>query len=90
MREMRSIAFIKKLIDEERVDSSRYKNILVHLIGAEDIMISLGTSSKMNADWEFLTYLRDIGRQAADDWLVNNYNKIGVESSIDIRKMFLD
>jgi len=90
MREIRSIAFIKKLIDEKKLDSNQYKDILVHLIGSEEIMTSLGTSSKMNADWEFLTYLRDMGRQAADDWLEKNYDKIGVEPTIDIRKLFLD
>ena len=34
----------------------------IHSIAAEDFMQKLGVNSKMNADWEFLTHLRDAGR----------------------------
>lgn len=41
-----------------------------HRIEAEDILGSLGRSSKFNADWNFLEHLRDTGRQAAEDWIL--------------------
>ncbi len=36
---------------------------------ADDVMLSLGSSSKLNTEWAFLTMLRDEGRQAADLFL---------------------
>lgn len=41
-----------------------------HRIEAEEILGSLGRSSKFNADWNFLEHLRDTGCQAAEDWIV--------------------
>ncbi len=89
MREMRSIAFVSKLISEGRVDErNNFKNMHLHMIEAEDIMVSLGRVSKYNPEWEFLKYLKEVGRQTADDWLNSCYDKIEVESTIDIEKMF--
>lgn len=89
MREMRAIAFVGKLLTEHRVDDSRYRDIHIHLVEAEALMNDMGTASKMNADWEFLTYLRDIGYQAATDWLHEHRDKIGHESSIDIADIYM-
>jgi NTE family protein len=52
-------------------------------------MCALSVSSKYNADWGFLTELRDHGRREADAWLADHYENIGRRSSIDIRKEFL-
>ncbi|MDE3060573.1 MAG: patatin-like phospholipase family protein [Pseudomonadota bacterium] len=56
----------------------------VHRIEAQDMLASLGRASKLNADWNFLTYLRDLGAQAAEDWLKASRDKLGRESSLDI------
>ena len=52
-------------------------------------MSALSSTSKYNADWDFLTFLRDRGRKCAGDWLAKNLVKVGVESSVDIDKMYL-
>ena len=65
MREMRALATVSKFIKTGALDEERYKDIHVHVIEAEAEMRLLGTSSKMNADFEFLCYLRDLGRDAA-------------------------
>ena len=45
------------------------KRMLIHSIAADDFMQGLGVNSKLNADWEFLTHLRDVGRaEAATGW----------------------
>ncbi len=90
MREVRAIAFVTKLLDEKKLKPNEYKRMLLHMVQAEDIMVGLGHNSKFNADWDFLLHLKEIGYQAADDWINENYDKIGKESSIDIQKMFLD
>lgn len=89
MGEMRAIAFVHKLLKQSNVEKDRYKEIKMHLIEAQELMATLGASSKMNADWEFLQHLRDIGRQAAGDWIDAHYDDIGVRTSIDLEKTFL-
>jgi NTE family protein len=52
-------------------------------------MRDLGVSSKLNADWEFLTRLRDVGRERADQWLAANFDQLGVSSTVDIEDRYL-
>ena len=89
MREMRAISFVTKLIDDNPAAMKSLKRILVHAIAADEIMSELGAASKLNGDWEFLIYLRDQGRAYADKWLAANFERLGRESSIDIRKEYL-
>ena len=37
----------------------------------------------------FLRTLRDIGRETAETWLAANFEKLGVESTVDLREQFL-
>ena len=83
MREMRAVAFVTKLIDEGNVKADGMKRMLVHSIAAEEFMQKLGVNSKMNADWDFLTHLRDAGRARAGDWLERNFQHLTKQSSID-------
>lgn len=89
MREMRAIAFVTDLIDGGAVKDGTLKRILLHSIEAEDFMRELSVSSKLNPDWEFLTHLRDVGREHADTWLAENFDKLNVDSSVDIVKRYL-
>ena len=41
----------------------------IHAIAADEVMQKLSVMSKLNADWEFLTHLRDDGREFAGRWL---------------------
>jgi NTE family protein len=63
--------------------------MLIHSIAADDVMGMLGHTSKLNADWEFLVALRDTGRERADAWLKANFDRIGRESTVDIRETYL-
>ena len=89
MREMRAVHFVTRLIDEGHLNNERYRRMLVHMIGAEGEMNELGFSSKLMADRSFLEHLRDVGRQAADDWLAANFDRLGTESTLDIEETFL-
>ncbi|MFZ5617738.1 MAG: patatin-like phospholipase family protein, partial [Pseudomonadota bacterium] len=89
MREMRAISFVTKLIDEETINDSRMKRMLIHSIENEDFMRKLGVSSKLNPDWEFLTHLRDVGRESAEEWLDRNYDDLGKRSTVDIADKYL-
>jgi len=89
MREMRALATVSKFLRDGSLDETRYKDIHVHMIEAEAEMRALGTSSKMNADFDFLCYLRDLGRAAATIWLDDAWDAVGVRSSIDVFEKFL-
>jgi NTE family protein len=83
MREMRVISFMTELIDEGKVSDG--KRMFIHSIEAEDIIRNLAASSKMNADWTFLTHLFERGREQADAWLTENFDSIGVETTVDLK-----
>lgn len=89
MREMRAIAFVSQMIDSGAVKDGSLKRMRIHAIAAEEFMRELSVSSKLNPDWEFLTHLRDVGREHADRWLSESFDKVGADSSIDIRQMYL-
>lgn len=89
LREMRAIAFVTRLIDEGLVKDGGLKRMFVHSIEAEECMAGLGFSSKLNPDWNFLVHLRDVGRQSAGRWIEAHFDKVGSESSVDVRAEFL-
>ena len=88
-REMRAIAFVSKLIDDGKITDGSLKRMLIHAIEADDVMERLGPASMLNADWGFLTHLRDTGRERADRWLKVHLPMVGIESSVDVRTKYL-
>lgn len=89
VREMRAIAFVTKLVDERKLEELGLKRMLVHAIESETFMRELGVISKLNADWEFLTHLRDVGRKSAEAWLDTHFSKVNRESTVDISSVYL-
>jgi NTE family protein len=88
MREMRAVSFVTRLVTQKRVEGG-LKHVLVHSIADDEFMGALTPTSKYNADWDFLVFLRDQGRKCANEWLAKNFAKLGVESSVDVEKMYL-
>ena len=92
LKELRAIAFVLKLLDENWIrDEYRreLKHVLVHSIRADKALKDLGVATKFISSWEFLTDLRDRGRETAESWLAENFKHIGKRSSVDIRQNFL-
>lgn len=87
LRELRAIEFVSRLIEQEKLDQNRYKKVLLHRIGGADELEHLSASSKLNAEWDFLTHLRDIGRDAAGKWLDSHFNDIGINGTVDLVEM---
>jgi NTE family protein len=52
--------------------------------GASDIMVDLGYSSELNAEWDLLCMLRDVGREAAASFLAIHAGDLGHRSSFDL------
>jgi NTE family protein len=89
MREMRAISFVSKLIDNKTIAADKMKKMFIHSIRSDEEMATHSVSSKMNTEWNFLTYLRDKGREVAKIWLEENFDTLGKSSSIDLDKEFL-
>ncbi|MCB1551107.1 MAG: patatin-like phospholipase family protein [Alphaproteobacteria bacterium] len=93
LKELRAISFVQKLLSHDMIKEeykSKYRDVLIHAIRAEDAMSELDLSSKFDTSWPFLKQLRDQGQQAAKDWLKNNYDAIGKKSTIDITRDYLE
>ena len=86
--ELRAIDFVRRLLDAGQLDPERYRRMHVHIIHARKQMRHLDASSKLNAEWAFLTHLFEIGRDTAGRWLDNHFDDLGTCSSVDIRQMF--
>jgi len=84
LREFRAIDFVKRLIATGRLPPGEYRDIRMHRIDADEAFRDLPASSKINAEWTFLEYLRDLGRDAASDWLERHYDAVGHEPTIDV------
>ncbi|WP_225889843.1 patatin-like phospholipase family protein [Indioceanicola profundi] len=91
LRELRSVELINRLIAEGRLtaEEAGMKPVHLHRIEAEERMARLGVSSKLNADWGFLTELRDLGRDCAARWLEQRYDSVGTESSYEVGRFFV-
>ncbi|WP_157016538.1 patatin-like phospholipase family protein [Mesorhizobium xinjiangense] len=84
LREFRAIAFVKELIAAGRLDRKDYRDIRMHRIDADAAFKDLSASSKINAEWAFLKYLRDLGRTAAEDWLETDFEHVGLRPSLPL------
>lgn len=69
--------------DTEACDWARMR---VHVV-RNPVMNTLGFSSKLNAEWEFISWLRDEGRKAADVFLTEHGNDIGKASTVDFEQL---
>jgi NTE family protein len=88
LKELRAIDFVRRLLDEGKLAPDDYRRLHVHVIEAQDQIMPLGASSKLNAEWAFLRHLFEIGREAAGVWIERCYEHLGKNSTIDTRAMF--
>jgi NTE family protein len=89
--ELRAIAFVQKLLNEDWLKPGfreRLRCIRMHSVRSDRSIIDLSVASKLSVDWSFLSALKERGRAIAGAWLDENFNAIGEKSSVDIRAMF--
>jgi len=90
--ELRAISFVRKLLDENWLaDRMRkeYRRINLHSIRGGQALCDLSLESKYDTRWSFLTKLRDLGRDHAEQWLETCFATVGKKSSVDVREEFL-
>ncbi|MFT4582341.1 MAG: NTE family protein [Gammaproteobacteria bacterium] len=92
INELRSVYFVQKLLNDGWIKDeyrNKLKNVLIHSVRADVSMSDLSFGSKTSSDWEFLTMLRDRGRELAAEWLEENFDHLGERSTVDLKKEFL-
>lgn len=87
-RDLRTIDLIHGLIEDGALSDKDYRVMNMHMIDGCDDMLALDASSKLNSEWAFLLHLRDLGREHADRWLSAHFDKIEVESTLDLGALF--
>ena len=88
LKELRAIDFVSRLIREGKLSDKEYRDTRIHIVENQEALLPLGASSKMNAEWAFLTHLCDLGRDTAENWLSENFDQIGKKATVDISKLF--
>ncbi|MEX2649721.1 MAG: patatin-like phospholipase family protein [Alphaproteobacteria bacterium] len=85
IRELRAMDLVNSIVEKGASGGTRrLKHIKVHMIEDEALMGELGFSSKLNASWDFLTFLRDRGRDATGAWLAEHADELGRRSTFDV------
>jgi len=83
LKELRMIALLRQVAPSDGSEGAKWAAMRMHRI-ASDLVADLGSSSKMNAEWEFLVMLRDEGRRCAQAFLADHGADLGRRSSLDL------
>jgi NTE family protein len=83
LKELRMIAMLRQVADPGHSEGAKWAGMRVHLISSE-IMTQLGYSSKLNAEWAFLSMLKEEGRRTAGNFLAEHGNDLGHRSTLDL------
>lgn len=83
MKELRMIAVLRQVADPGNGEGARWARMRTHRI-LTDMLADLGASSKLNAEWAFVSMLKEQGRKSADEFLAAHGNAVGVRSTADL------
>jgi len=83
MKELRMIALLRQVADPGHGEGARWAGMRTHRIWT-DKLASFGASSKLNAEWPFVSMLKEEGRSSADEFLAAHGGDLGKRSSADL------
>ncbi|MDI7862773.1 patatin-like phospholipase family protein [Rhizobiaceae bacterium n13] len=83
LKELRMMGLLRRVAQPIDEEGARWASMRIHRV-ASSVMLDLGYSSKLNAEWAFLTLLRDEGRKAADAFLAEHGDDLGQRSTLDL------
>jgi NTE family protein len=82
MKELRMIALLHQVADPGHGEGARWAGMRTHRI-MSDTLAGFGASSKLNAEWGFVSLLKEEGRKSADAFLAAHGEDIGKHSTAD-------
>jgi len=83
MKELRMIALLRQVADPGQGEGARWAGMRIHRI-MTNRLAEFGVSSKLNAEWGFLSLLKAEGQRCAEEFLERHGSDVGRISSADI------
>ena len=83
LKELRMMAVLRQVADAGDCEGKLWARMRIHRI-ASAAMTDLGYSSKLNAEWDFLCFLREEGRRSAKAFLDRHSEDLGKRSTLDL------
>jgi NTE family protein len=88
-KELRMIALLHEVADPGHGEGERWAKMRTHRIKS-DMLAEFGASSKLNAEWAFVSKLRDEGRRAASEFLQAHGHDVGKRSTADFEMLLAE
>ncbi|WP_027014028.1 patatin-like phospholipase family protein [Comamonas composti] len=86
LAELRAIDFVKRLLEQGKLDPERYKNVLLHRVDGGAVLRGYKASSKSRADLRLVLELFELGREQGLLWLRTNRRHIGQRQTLQINE----
>jgi NTE family protein len=86
LKELKMIALLRRVADPGKGEGAHWANMRIHMV-RNPMVAELGSSSKLNAEWAFVSMLRDEGRRQAELFLAAHGDDIGKRSTLDIDQL---
>jgi NTE family protein len=83
MKELRMIALLRQVANPGSGEGARWAGMRTHRIKS-DQLAAFGASSKLNAEWEFISLLKEEGRRSANEFLTAHGDDLGQRSTADL------
>lgn len=77
------IALLRQVADPGTGEGARWAQMKTHRIKS-DVLATFGSSSKLNAEWAFVSRLHEEGRRAASEFLHAHGGDLGERSTADL------
>ena len=84
LSELRAINFVRRLIQDGRIERHTMKDVFVHMIADDRLMNRLGVETKLVPTTGLLGELKAAGRRAAASFLRQHGDKINCSGSVDL------
>jgi len=84
IKELRMAALLRQVADPGSGEGAVWAKMRIHRVAGEEVMLQLGYSSKLLAEWPFFEMLRGEGRRAAETFLETYGADVGVRSTLNI------
>ncbi|MDI5891733.1 patatin-like phospholipase family protein [Halomonas rhizosphaerae] len=88
IKEVRTIVMLQKLLGEHDIDIGCYREARLHHLSGDEPLSHLSVSSKLNAEWAFLSHLHELGRETTEAWLTQHFDDLGQRSTLDVERIF--